>query len=447
MSALLSLALAHARRRPGRFLLAAGGAAVAVAFALTVVGEATIAGDRGAGDTLAQSSALERTVRLTWSDPVTPAVQEQARRLLARLGTPTTSEAVLFSPIRLGGRLVRLAAVEPLARWSSAAPRLGACVTHDCPTVLAGGRLSSSTLTAAGIRISVKGTVPLRTAVPLGLSPSGSGPALLVTGDVRGLGRLPALSDQYRVHSWASTLPVGHLDSWDIAPLERRLQRAQVTLTGAGSAFNLTAPFDRLDAARARAVAAPKRMLLAGGGALAALVVFVALAGGAMRREHRAELTRLRLAGARRWQSSALTVLEGAWVAGVALLVGVALAVAACWILAASARLPNAALAHALVRPLTAIGIATGWLLGTLALALIAGSPSRLLVALADVVGLAALACIGVALTLGRGHSELALLLAPLVCLAGGVLLLRGAALVLRLGGRFGRAAPPLVRV
>ncbi len=353
----------------------------------------------------------------------------------------------MFGPIRLGGRLVRLAAVAPLARWSTGAPRLGACGTRDCPMLLAGGRVPSSTLTAAGIRISVRGTVQLRTAVPLGLPPSGSGPALLVTGDVAGLERLPALSAQFRVHSWASALPVGRIDSWDIPPLERRLQRAQVTLTGAGSAFSLSGPFATLDAARARADAAPKRMLLVGGGALAALAVFVVLAGGAMRREHRAELTRLRLAGARTWQASALTLLEAGWVAGVALLAGVALAVAACWILAVSAGLPKAVLDHALLTTLCAVGIPVAWLLGTAALAAVAGSPSRLLVAVGDLLGLAGLACIAVALALGTGHSALALLLAPLVCLAGGVLLLRGATVILRLGGRYGRAAPPLVRV
>ncbi len=447
MSALLSLALAHARRRPWRFLLAAAGMAVAVGFALTVIGEATISGDQAARDSLAQSSVLERTVRLTWTNPVTPAVEHQARRLLARLGTPATSEAVLVSPIRLSGSLVRLAAVAPLTRWSSGGPLLGACYTADCPMLLAGGRLSSSTLTAAGIRISVTGTAQLRAAVPLGLPAAGGGPALLVSGDVGGLERLPALSAQFRVHSWASALPLGRVDSWDIPPIERALQRAQVTLTGAGSGFSLTAPFDTLAAARARADAAPKRLLLTGGGALAALAVFVVLAGGAMRREHRAELARLQVAGARTGQAGALTLLEAGWVAGVALLAGAVLGVAACSILAASAGLPKAVLDHALLRPLTAVGIPVAWLLGTAGLAVVAASPSRLLVALADLLGLSALAGIAVALALGTGHGALALLLAPLVCLAGGVLLLRGATLVLRLGGRFGRGAPPLVRV
>ncbi len=459
MRAVLSLARAHVTRRPARFVLACFGTLVAVAFAGVVLSEATISGDRAARDVLAHSSPLERTVRVTWSDPMTGAVQRQARGLLARVGLPAQSEAVLFSPIRLSGTLVQLAAVAPLGRWSSSASRLGSCDVRSCPMVLADGRLPSSTLSAAGIRITVVGPVRLSSAVPLGFaptagrapsagfdSPSGNEPPLLLSPDISGLERLGALSGFFRVHSWASTVPVD-LDSWSIPALERRLQTGQAELAALGGGYSFSAPFDALAAARARAAAAPRRMLLTGGGVLAVLTVFLVLAGGAMRREQRMELARLRLAGARSSECLALSVVEAGCVTGGALLAGAAVAVGACAILAWKAALPSGAtIDNALLTPATAAGIPLALLVGTAGLAAIAGSPRRLLVTVADGLGLAAVAALIVALALGTGSSTLALLLAPLACLAAGVALARGAAVALRLGGGLARRAPPLVR-
>ncbi len=448
MSAILTLAWAHARRRPARFIVACAGAAVAVAFAAAVLGESTLAGDRAARDTLAQASPVQRAVRVTWSDPVTPAVERQARGVMAAAGLPAQSEAVLFSPIRLSGSLVQLAAVAPLGGWSSGARRIGACTAGGCPMLLAAGGLRSGALSAAGIRVSVIGAASVGSAIPLGISPSAGGPVLLVSGDVGGLERLPALGGLYRVHSWAATLPAGRLNSWEIPQLERRLQRAQATLTAADSSFSLSAPFELLETARARAAAAPRHLLLAGGGALAALAAFIVLAAGALRREHRAELSRLRLAGARPSQGVMLSLIEAGWVAAVATSTGLAIAIVVCWILAAHAGLPSgAAVAHAFFRPLVVLALPATWLSATVALAMVAGSSQRWLLLLADASGVAAVAALAAALALGAGHGALALLLAPLACAASGVALLRGTAVALRLVGRLARRAPPLARV
>ena len=122
---------------------------------------------------------------------------------------------------------------------------------------------------------------------------------VLVTTDVAGLASLPGLSGLYRTYSWLAPLTVTRLRGWQLAGVEDRLARSQARLLLSGSQFSLSAPFTALDEARAQASAAPQRLLLAGGGAIAALALFIVLAGGGLRRDQRAELDRLRQAGAR----------------------------------------------------------------------------------------------------------------------------------------------------
>jgi hypothetical protein len=447
--AMLSLALARARRRPGRWLLTVVGIALAVGFAGAVASESTIAGDQAARTSLRGGSELDRTVRVTSPGIVTPAVERQARALLRSLDLGAQTEVVLLNPVRLSGLVVRPAAIAPLApSLVAGAAQPGRCRARSCPMLLVGGTLPRRTLTAAGLQITVIGATTLRSAAPLGFKPgrTRSGPPLLLTGDPAGLEALGGLSGIARTHSWLAPLRVGQLHSWQLAATERRLQQAQNRLLQVTHSFVLTGPFDALSAARAQAAAAPRRLLLAGGGALAALALFVVLAVGGLRRDVHAELTRLEAAGARAGQGAAFVLGEAGLLCGVALLAGAALAVGAGAVLAATAGLPVAdVLTHSLLTPTGAIALVAGWLSATaLVTVLLLARGARI----GDVLAVAAAAALALALARGgSGTDPLPVLLAPLCCLAAGVLIFRGASAVLQAGERVARHGPVLSRL
>ena len=191
--------------------------------------------------------------------------------------------------------------------------------------LLVGGGSVPSTLTAIGVRIQFIGSSPLRSAVPLGFAPpsSDAGP-VLVTWDVAGLDALAGLSGLYRTHSWLAPLTITRLRWWQLAGVEDRLARSQARLLLSGSQFSMSAPFTTLDEARAQASVAPQRLLLAGGGAIAALAMFIVLAGGGLRRDQRAELDRFRNSGARTGHCVLFVAAECGWLCAVALGVGAA---------------------------------------------------------------------------------------------------------------------------
>src|SRR6266480_1978821 len=204
----LMLAAARGRRRPARWLLPVLGIALAAAFAAGVAAQSQIAGDLSARSVLDGTSQQGSEVRVTWQGAVSPGVAGQARALLRGLGLGSQTEVVLMNPVRLGGAVVRPAAIAPLGRWLPGIPpgRLGPCRPERCPVLLAGPGPVPSNLAAIGVHIQVVGSASLRSAVPLGFVPSsagvtGSGP-VLVTWDVAGLESLPGLSGVYRAHSW-----------------------------------------------------------------------------------------------------------------------------------------------------------------------------------------------------------------------------------------------------
>jgi len=349
---------ARVRHRPGRWLWPALGLTLAVAFACGVAAEGTIAGDRAARATLAQLGPLRRavtvTVTVTDQQPVSHAAERRVRSLLSRLGLPTPTRAVLLNPVRLSARVMRLAAIEPLARWTGRS--LGPCRSRAWPAVLVGGAVRQGTLRAPGVRIVVSGTGRLRSAAALGFEPTPHGQPLLVSGDVTGVAGLPALSSLDRTQSWVSEAPLAGLHSWQLADLQRRLTRAQADLP-AGGGLSMSAPTVALAQARDRAAAAPRRLLPAGGGALAVLAMFVILAAYGLRRDQQTERGRLRAAGARAGALVVFALTEAAWLAAVAVLAGAALGLAAAALLADEAGLPTGAvLSHSL---LTAPALAT----------------------------------------------------------------------------------------
>jgi hypothetical protein len=437
----LLLVLARARRRPGRWAIPGLAIALTVAFAGGVAAEAVIVGDHAARAVLSNSSPVQRTARLTWTGPLTPAITRQASQLLEEPGLGPTTEVLALNPARLGGVIVRPAALAPLARWlpAASARRLGPCRPTGCPMLLAGGGRVPSTLATAGVRISVVGATTLGSAVPLGYLPASDAQfPVLVTGDVEGLDRLGGLGGIYRTHDWVAPLQVGGLHSWTLAGVESRLRRAQSALSGTQGQFELTAPFDALDAARAQASAAPTRLLLVGGGVLVSLLLFVLLSAVGVRQEQQAEIDRLRVAGARPVHATVFVVAEAAWTCGLAVVIGYALAVLVAAILAGNAGEPvGPVLTHSLLRPEAVLLAVGAWLIAT---ALIAVSVLVRSGRVLDILAVAAASTLVVGLVLGsRGTRAWTGLLVPLCCLASGVVLFRASGWILRTGDRLAR--------
>jgi hypothetical protein len=451
LGAPIKLAGARLRRRPGRALGPALGIALAAAFAGGVAVEGTIAGEQASRAALRSLSPAARTVTVTWQGVVTPAVRRRARGLVHELGLGAATEVTLLNPVRLGGEIVRPAAISPLAPWvrANTAPP-GRCAAAGCPMLVAGGRIRAGTgaLASIGVRLTIAGHTNLRSAVPLGFVPaSRGGTPLLVTGDVAGLDALGGLSGIYRTHSWLASLPVAHLHSWQLPGLRQRLQRAQAALLFHSSSFTLTAPFAGLGDAHAQARAAPQRLLLTGGGALAALALFLVLAVGGLRRDVDAELHRLRAAGARTAQCVLFVGAEAGLITTAALALGAAMVLVTATVLAALAGEPvGGVLTHSLLSGTGAAALAGAWMVST---ALLAGLLLlRRAAHIADALALAALAAVALALARGGTSTDpLAVLLAPLCCLAAGVLVYRGAGAALRAGERIARNGPLPVRL
>ena len=318
--------------------------------------------------------------------------------------------------------------------------------------LLVGGGPVPSTMAAIGVRIQVVGSASLRSPVPLGFVPSDADAApVLVTTDVAGLASLPGLSGLYRTYSWLAPLTVSGLRGWQLAGVEDGLARSQARLLLSGSQFSLSAPFTALDEARAQASAAPQRLLLAGGGAIAALALFIVLAGGGLRRDQRAELDRLRQAGARTRHCVLFVAAECGWLCAAALSVGAVGGIGAAALLATTEGEPaGAILTHSLITPAGVIALAAGWFAATVLLAALVLVRSARLI---DVLAVAAASALVAALVGGTGlggtgsDQALALLLAPLCCLAVGVLTFRAAGAVLRGTERVARGGPVLTRL
>ncbi len=445
MRGVAMLVAARARRRPGRWLAPLLGIALAAAFAGAVATEGTIAGDQAARGVLSSLRALDRSVRLTWQGALTPAVRRQAPALLSELGLGPQTQVVLLNPVRLDGILVRPAAISPLPRWASG-PAPGPCRPSSCPMLVAGS-VNRRVLGAFGVRIPLLARTTLASPVPLGFSPSGSPDegVLLLTGDLSGLETLPGLSGVYRTHDWVAELDTSHLHSWQLAQTEQRLQSAQASLLATGGQFTIAAPFDALDAARAQASAAPNRLLLAGGGALTALALFVILTAASLRRDVREEQGRLRIAGATEAQCALFAVLESAWLAAAALGTGALLALGVAALMSGLAGEPvGGVLAHSLLTVPAALAL-VGALMCTCILLVLTVSVRSARVA--DVAAVAAVATLALALTRAGRTDPLAVLLAPLACVALGVLVFRASAAALRASERFARRGPLLLRL
>src|SRR3954447_11070187 len=239
------LAVARARRRPGRWLVPALGIALAGAFAGGVAAEGVVAGDRAGPSALDGLSPPDRTVRVTWGGTPAPGVTRQAHGLFRGLGLGPRTDVVILRPVRLDGAVVRLAAIAPLGRWLSNAPasRPGPCRAASCPMLSVGGKRPPATLTASGVHVHVVGSAGLSSSAPLGFTPtSGRGRPLLVTEDLAGLQSLGGVGGVFRTLTSMAPVATSTVHSWQLEGLEARLHRVQAPLSSSGSQFTLSAP-------------------------------------------------------------------------------------------------------------------------------------------------------------------------------------------------------------
>jgi hypothetical protein len=427
------LVLARGRRNPRRWAAPSLAIATAVAFAGAVAARSVIVGDQAARSVIAHSSPLDRTVRLTWQGPLTPAAAAAARGVLAAPELGPVTEVLALDPVRLSGVIVQTAAIVPVGRWlpPRAARGLGACRVRDCPMILVGGGRVPTTLTTLGARIRVVTATELVSAVPLGFSPGLEARApVLVTDDINGLDHLSGLSGIYHTHEWVAPLGAAGLHSWTLSAVEARLRAAQAALQAAQSQLELTAPFALLDEARSQASGAPTRLLLVGGGVFVSLLLFVLLAAVGLRQEQQAEIDRLRVSGARLVHTVTFLALEAAWICALALVAGFAIAVAAAVILASGGGEPiGAVLSHSLLSADALLVAMSGWLIATTVIAVAPLVRNRRIL---DALAVAAVTALVAGLLLGsRSAHAWTGLLVPICSLAAGIVLFRASGLLL----------------
>ena len=426
--AVAALALRRVRGHPGRWLLALVGVMLATAYAGGLLAESRILADQTARAALRQLPADQAAVRLIWPGIVTPAVGRHAVGTLRGLGLQAVTEVVLMNPVRLGSTLVRPAAITPLGAWAAPAGT-GPCRMRDCPMLLAAGSRRKGRLEARGAR---------------GAHHRGrrDGTALADSARVQARGRrFTGAGSAQRRRRRARTadrtgrgLPHPQLAGAAAAGLAARLAARRArgpaasepsrSFNGEPGQFSLQAPFAALDGARAAASSAPPRLLLAGGSAIVALLLFLVLAAGTVRPEIEAELERLRAAGALPHQRAVLIGTEALLLAAGGVAAGALLAVGAALVLAAHAGEPGLPLLRAQPprRPRSCSGSAERGSIGGLLLSALLVLPGR---AAGDVAAVAAVAALGMAVLAGGTGSGLALLLAPLACVAAGLVVFR----------------------
>lgn len=435
-------------RRSRTWILPTIALAVVFGFAGALASESVIVGDQGARKILRREPPVDRAMRLVWQGPRTSFALHTADRVFSHLGVSASTQVLLMNAVRLSDLVVHPVAISPLGRWvpQSAIRKLGPCRPTDCPVLLVGQARLPTTLSAAGVRLRIVGRVAL-SAVPLGFTPNAaSGPPVLVTDDITGLGAIGGLSGVYRTFSWVATLPLDRLHSWSLSGYEARLSAAQAVLSPLSTRFTFDAPFAGLSGARARASTAVHRLIVVDGGALVVLVLFLLLAAGALRRDQATEIERLRAAGGHAVHLAAFLGAEASWVAGLAIGAGAALATAFTAIVAGAHGEPaGAVLSHGVLSG-TAAGVWAGaW---ALTASLLAVSPLLGGRRVLDLAALAGTAVLVAGLSLGTGSTSIwAGLLVPLACLSAGLVLFRSIGFLLRAGERVVRRGSPSFRL
>jgi hypothetical protein len=377
----LGLAWSRLRHRPGRAMLLALGVAAAAGALAIVLGGSLVAQDVSAGRALAAVPESKRAVAVTYADLGLPRngvtrqeLEPLVVRTLAGLVPGEPARAVQYKLLRIGGALTNLAGVDDVRRWvrltSGRYPR--ECTPERCEVVQLGG--SGEIASVPGLRFVKVGEGVLTSRLPFGLLPGAkaarigesfgvSEPPFLLAEGFDELSGLRNLQSIYRTYAWSVPIAPRSIHPWEIDSFEARATRAESTLRGRSLFLDLSAPVSELAAARETGQVAGRRLLLVGGQVASLLLAFAVLAAVGMRRDVEAAGQRLTWFGGRRWQVHLVTVAETTAVA--------------------------------------LLGAAVGWVLGSLATALLAdqaGSPSRAVLSHSALAGAGIAAGVGLAL-------------------------------------------------
>lgn len=360
--------------------------------------------------------------------------------------------------------MVQLAAIRPLERWVRLAegrlPRT--CTPVRCEVVALGGPRVPDTVLRDRTRFVTVGRGRLISTVPLGFVPSAPvrgqisearPKALLVAGDPVALEAQPALASVFRSHGWTAPLDTTDVPSWRLDALRGRIERTENALRVEDGGYSVLAPSGALDAARARAREARRRVLLVGAGAAALLAAFTLLVAGALRRDLSAERARLERLGARGHQRAALALAECAWPAVLGCAGGAAVAVAVTALRADAAGLDaSQLLRRELLTPAAALGLSLSFALATALVLLGASTWRKGAGRVGDALALGAAGAVALALSrggvaAGDGSDPLPVLLPPLACLAAGLVTARLATPALRGLEALARSGPLSLRL
>src|ERR671910_238350 len=328
-----AIALGFHRARSGgvRTALVVAGVVGAGGLLAVVVAGTAVAEERSLARAVDDLPPSSRTVRAAWfgvpaqAEPY-HALDAAARDTLGSVTPEGTTATVLLRESTIGDAYVALGAVDGLARWvrltSGRLPR--GCAPSRCEVVQlrGGGRVPRGVAVVGRGRL--RTTALFGDAVPADrnelerarLAPllervtryhQPALPPLLMASDVRALTALPDVSSSYRSYGWVAPLRGSDVRPWDAASFVARAAHARASLQQRSIGFEVVVPSEEISAARARAQAGARRLLVLGGQGALLLVAFAAFAATRVRRGARASDRRLVLLRVPRWQRAVAT--------------------------------------------------------------------------------------------------------------------------------------------
>jgi hypothetical protein len=446
----LGIGIRRVTARPGAFLLAAAGVALAACALATVSAASLVVKDRAVARAVSDLPPEQRAVGVTWvgtgvvASERWSAIARRVRALTSPLGVQPPTAVMLYRDTRFGKEIVRLGAVDGLSRAvelsSGRLPR--SCVPGRCEAVAIG----PGNFTAPGLTVTGRGSLRTDPAAAF-FRGAARGERLRLATGVDRVSRLPRLSYTFRTYGWVAPLRPHDVRAWDLDAFQARVERARTALEASSPNFDLTAPTVELADAGAKARIAGRRLLLVGGQAVVLLLAFVLLAATRLRRGARASARRLDSFGATGWQTRLAALAEAGLVVLPATLLGWFLGGVAAAALAEATDAPVGAVVSRSVASATAVTFMLAVAaVGTLVLYL--GSRARSVaiggatISVVDVAGAGALVALLVAFAIGgadaeslatsRGTGVMLLLLPGLITLVAAVVLARVLQPVLR---------------
>jgi hypothetical protein len=456
------VAAAHRPLSVAGFGVALASCALAAAFAASAIVE-----NRAVADAIDELAPSDRDVDVDWVGLHTSgperldALERRAVAVLGSVGLVPSGRTLVYRDTHLGGRVVRVAAVDGLTKWfvlrRGRLPRT--CRVARCETVAVG---YGPVPTVRGLP--VVGVVEPRPGTParrlLGTATADVSP--LVADGVAAADRLPAFQSTFHSYTWTAPLISAGPTAWTLEELELGLTRARTRLQTASRRFDLRASIDSLDDVARDARVAYRRLLLVGSECAVLFLVFAVAAASSLRAGASSARRRLRRFGARRWQTDLLAGAEAAAIVVPATVLGWAVGALVASLLALATDTPLWPLLERTV--VSATGAALAALLAALAVLILFATMRAQPVSvrgrrlsIVDVAAGAALLAVVVALAVGETDAEtlardrgtgIVLLLVPgLLIVALAIFAARATGPLFRLAERLAPRTRPALRL